>query len=133
MKKSKSTARKRVELIIQVQSGQITASEAARKLGISRKTYYKWEQRGLEALLGAVTDRSPGRPATPADPEKDAMEQSLSEMERQMRLAEQRAEIRDYFISSEEVRQLDRIQKILTKKKRIPGDTGGSDGEAEDR
>ena len=42
-------ARQRAALIVAVQSGQITASEAAQQLGISRKTYYQWEKRALAA------------------------------------------------------------------------------------
>jgi len=34
-------ARQRAEMILKVRGGQITAQEAARALGISRKTYYK--------------------------------------------------------------------------------------------
>jgi len=35
----------------------MTATEAAKQLGVSRKTYYKWEQRGLEALLDGLQDQ----------------------------------------------------------------------------
>lgn len=34
-------ARQRAQLIMQVRSGVMSAQEAARRLGISRKTYYK--------------------------------------------------------------------------------------------
>ena len=34
-------ARQRAQLIMQVRSGLLSAQEAARQLGISRKTYYK--------------------------------------------------------------------------------------------
>ena len=47
-------ARQRAELIIQVRSGSLTAKAAAQQLGVSRKTYYKWEQRALEGILGAL-------------------------------------------------------------------------------
>jgi DNA-binding XRE family transcriptional regulator len=40
-------AQRRAEIIVQVQSGQLTATEAARQLGVSRKTYYQWERRAL--------------------------------------------------------------------------------------
>ena len=42
-------ARQRAQLIMQVRSGVLTAEAAARQLGISRKTYYKWERRALAA------------------------------------------------------------------------------------
>ena len=38
-------ARERANVILQVQAGLITATEAAQKLGVSRKTYYEWERR----------------------------------------------------------------------------------------
>ena len=42
-------AQERVMLILQVQAGTITAGQAAKQLGISRKTYYQCEQRTLSA------------------------------------------------------------------------------------
>lgn len=115
---SKRDARKRTELFIRVQSGQMSATEAAEVLGISRKTYYKWEQRALMALLDAMMDRTPGRPSVPSDPEKEALEKSLSEMERQLMMAEERAEIRDYFMPAEEEETLKKIRKTLQKKRK---------------
>jgi hypothetical protein len=47
-------ARRRAQLIMQVQSGLLSAQEAARQLRISRKTYYKWERRALAAMVEAL-------------------------------------------------------------------------------
>lgn len=140
LKPTKAKARRRAEVIIQVQSGLITPTalpsltptEAAEKLGVSRKVYYKWEKRALEAMLSAVSDRQPGRPRKVVDPEKEAFEKSISEMEKQLVLAEQRSEIRDYFFSSREVEEMQRIQKELTKKKRGTRNDRISDGDTED-
>ena len=55
-------AMQRAQLIMQVRCGLMTASEAARQLGVSRKTYYKWEQRGLSLLLNGLSDQRSGRP-----------------------------------------------------------------------
>ena len=44
-------ARQRAEVIFKVRSGQMTATDAAHALGISRQQYYQWEQRALQALL----------------------------------------------------------------------------------
>ena len=51
-------ARQRAELILQVRSGQLSATAAAQTLGISRQQYYQWEQRALSALLSAVEEIS---------------------------------------------------------------------------
>jgi hypothetical protein len=42
----------------------MTATEAAALLGESRKTYYKWEQRGVAALLEGLGEKPSGRPET---------------------------------------------------------------------
>ena len=55
-------ARQRAQLIMQVRSGVVSAQEAARQLGISRKTYYKWERRALAAMVKALGNRDDGRP-----------------------------------------------------------------------
>ena len=61
---NKEQSRHRAEVIMKVRCGLMTATQAAKELGISRKTYYKWEQRGLEALLGGLEDQPSGRPET---------------------------------------------------------------------
>ena len=60
--RQRGQARLRAQLIMKVRCGLMTAAEAARQLGVSRKTYYKWEQRGLSALLDGLSDQPPGRP-----------------------------------------------------------------------
>jgi len=64
-------ARQRAQLIIQVRSGLMSAKEAARQLGISRKSYYKWERRGLAGMIEALGNREHGRPALRAKLEKE--------------------------------------------------------------
>ncbi len=75
----------RASLILQVRTGQITALEAARQLGISRQAFYKWEKRGLEALLNALQDQPPGRPKGTTDPEKEQLKSRVEELERKVR------------------------------------------------
>jgi len=70
-------ARKQAQLIMQVRSHVLSAREAARQLGVSRKTYYKWERRALAAMVEALADREQGRPLRPIDPEKEAQTQEL--------------------------------------------------------
>jgi transposase len=57
--KDKEQARLRAAVVFAVRSGQITAEEGARRLGVSRKTYYEWEQRALAAMTGALESKLP--------------------------------------------------------------------------
>src|SRR6516164_9999414 len=95
-------AQLRASLILQVRSGQITAQEAARQLGISRQAFYKWEKRGLKALLNALQDQPPGRPKGTTDPEKDQLKNRVEELEHKVRLYEQRDELRKLLKQMEE-------------------------------
>ena len=51
-----------MQVIMQVQSGTLIATQAAAVLGISRKTYYEWEKKFLSCAVEALTVRKPGRP-----------------------------------------------------------------------
>jgi len=88
-------ARKRAEVIFAVRSGQITAEEGARRLGVSRKTYYEWENRALEAMTGALEDRAPGRPGTPKDEEKERLQNEIAALQNQLFVAKKTVEVRD--------------------------------------
>lgn len=83
----------RMEAIIKVRSGQMTATEAARQLGISRKTWYEWENRGLSAMADALTDKDPGRPRQETDPEKEALIQDLVKAKEEIILLQQSLDI----------------------------------------
>lgn len=95
MKRKRSTkheqalARRRTELIVQVQNGLLSAQEAARQLAISRQTYYKWEQRALQAMVAALSNRSSGRPSRLIDPEKEALKRQNTQLQRQLQVLEQ--------------------------------------------
>ena len=80
-------ARKRAEVILQVCSGQITATQGAQKLGISRKTYYEWEKRALAGMLSQLEDLPPGRPPQPKDPDKQVLEQRIAQLEQDLDVA----------------------------------------------
>lgn len=81
-------------VIMQVRSNQLTVREAARILGVSRKTYYQWEHRGLEGMLAQLQDQPPGRPENPSDPEKEALEKRLRQAEKELAQARQVKELR---------------------------------------
>jgi len=88
-------ARRRAALIVQVQCSQITATEAANQLGVSRKTYYEWEKRALQALVQSQQDRLGGRPSTPHDAEKEKLQAQAQQMQEQARVLEQTLAIRE--------------------------------------
>ena len=88
-------ARKRAAVVFAVRSGQITAEEGARRLGVSRKTYYEWERRALEAITEALEDRAPGRPSTPKDEEKQLLQEQITELQNKLFVAEKTVEVRD--------------------------------------
>ena len=87
-------ARARAEVIFKVRSGQMTATEAAQVLGISRQQYYQWEQRALQALLGALENQPTGRPKTPTDPEKEALQRRVQQLEQEVQQHRQREQLR---------------------------------------
>ena len=88
-KHEQALARRRAELIVQVQNGLLSAREAACQLAISRQTYYKWEQRALQAMVEALSDRRSGRPSRPRDPVKEALQRQNTQLQRQLQVLEQ--------------------------------------------
>jgi len=93
--KDKGRARLRATVVFAVRSGQITAEEGARRLGVSRKTYYEWESRALQAMTEALENRSPGRPSIPQDEETQHLKEQLTELEKKLFVALKTVEVRD--------------------------------------
>ena len=87
-------ARQRAEVIFQVRSGRMSATDAAKTLRISRQQYYQWEQRALSALLTSLEDQPTGRPKTPTDPEKEQLQSRVEQLQQQVQEMEQREELR---------------------------------------
>ena len=92
-------ARDKAAIIIQVRSGQLTATEAARRLGMSRKSYYQWEKRGLEGLMKSLARGTAGRRAKIVDREKAEMQRRISDLEQELAQKEARLRIRELFSS----------------------------------
>ena len=88
-------ARKRAETVFAVRSGRITAKEAARQLGVSRKTYYDWENRALLAMTKAMEEGTAGRPSISPDKEKQHLQEQISELQKKLFVAEKTVEVRD--------------------------------------
>jgi transposase len=97
MEKEKKLARERAAILLQVRSGALTATEGAERLGISRKTYYEWEDRALKAMALALENHSPGRPSVPLDAEKEAFQSKVRDLEKRLYLAEKTIEVKDLF------------------------------------
>ena len=91
----KELARKRAAVVFAVRSGQITAEEGAHRLGVSRKTYYEWERRALQAITEAMEDKAPGRPSIPQDEEKQRLQDENAELRNKLFVAEKTVEVRD--------------------------------------
>jgi transposase-like protein len=88
-------ARRRVEMIMKARSGLCTITDAAKELGVSRKTYYEWEKKALVAMATALTDSPAGRPSTPSDSEKEALRAKLEQSERENTVLKARVRIHE--------------------------------------
>ena len=95
MEKERKLARERASIILQVRSGALTAREGAERLGISRKTYYEWEDRALKAMALALENHAPGRPSVPPDAEKEELQSKVRDLEKKLYLAEKTIEVKD--------------------------------------
>jgi transposase len=95
MEKERKLARERAAIILQVRSGALTATEGAERLGVSRKTYYEWEDRALQAMALALENHSPGRPPVPLDAEKEELQRQVQDLEKRLYLAEKTIEVKD--------------------------------------
>ena len=83
-------------VVLRVRAGLIPASEAARLLGVSRNTYYRWEGRALRAMLEALEDRRPGRPRTARpDPDPEGLRRRIRELEAALALAGEVSRLRE--------------------------------------
>jgi len=87
-------ARQRAELILHVRSGQLSARQAAARMHVSRKTYYKWERRALAAMIHALSPKNGGRPPLPSDPEKETLQREKAQLQQKLAALEQTLEIR---------------------------------------
>ena len=93
--KEQELARQRALVILQVRSGVLTAKEGAQSLGISRKTYYEWEERSLKAMALALENRPAGRPPVAVDEEKVALRERVQGLEKKLYVAEKRIEVKE--------------------------------------
>ena len=102
--KEQELARKRALVILQVRSGTLTAKEGAKLLGVSRKTYYEWEEKSLKAMAQALENHPAGRPPTSIDPEKETLREQIRELEKELDLAKKTIEVKELLGAYEEFR-----------------------------
>lgn len=100
-------------MILRVRSGQISAKEGAKQLGVWRKTYYQWEKRALEGMMSQLEEQPPGRPPKQSDPRLEAMKQTIAGLEAKLKVAEQTAEVRSILLAMEQ----NQAKRDLKKKK----------------
>ena len=105
--KQRKLARERASVILQVRSGALTAKEGAKRLGVSRKTYYEWEEKSLKAIALALENRPAGRPPAPVDEEKETLRERIRELEKKLDLAEKTIEVKELLRTYEEFRGKD--------------------------
>jgi transposase len=105
--KEQKLARERALVILQVRSGALTAKEGAQRLGVSRKTYYEWEEKSLRAMALALENRVAGRPPAPTDEEKETLRERVRELEKKLDLAEKAIQVKELLGAYEEFRYKD--------------------------
>jgi transposase len=99
--KEQELARERALVILRVRSGALTAKQGAQALGVSRKTYYQWEERALKAMALALENRVAGRPCVFTDEEKERLRQRIRELEKKLDLAEKALEVKELLAAYE--------------------------------
>jgi len=85
----------RLSVVLRVLSGQMTATDAAKQLNVSRKSYYEWQDRALAAMKESLTDRQAGRPSQLRDAEKEKLQEQVEELSTQLELARKTIEVKN--------------------------------------
>lgn len=115
-------ARKRVQVITRVMNGEITVTEAAKLLNMSRKSYYKWEERFMASMVSSVEDRAPGRPSIERDLEKEVLKKEVKELSDQILALRMGIQVRDEIVEMPEYlewkERFDKTKKKQRKKRR---------------
>jgi transposase len=84
----------RTEMIVKVRAGLMTAKAAAEALGVSRKTYYKWEKKGLQGMMAAGQDSSAGRPSRQEAAEMKALRRKVKTLSAKLEHMAETADLR---------------------------------------
>ena len=84
-----------MEKIVQVQSGLLTASAAAKQMNMSRKTYYQKERRALSGMRAGLLQKDSGRPRNPFDEEKEKLKTEMHELREEVTRLHQVQRVRE--------------------------------------
>ena len=84
-----------MDVILQVLNKTITATQGAKLLNVSRKTYYEWENKALAGMHEALRNKPMGRPEKECNPYVEEAKKKAAELQRQVLMLEQEREIRD--------------------------------------
>ena len=96
MAKKKTTEQLRMETILLVRSGKISAVEGAKRLGVSRTTYYKWENRALKGMAEAIRSGEKGRPGpTEEELKLRKLKDELTELQKEIDKLHRHADLND--------------------------------------
>ena len=98
-------AEERARIILEVRSGRMTAEEGAKALCVSRKTFYRWEKKGLQGLLNALANGTSGRPVEPVDEEKEALKKEVAHLKRELCVARETLQVRRVLDAYDEQRK----------------------------
>ena len=102
--KEQKLARERALVILQVRSGALTAKEGAKLLGVSRKTYYEWEEKSLKAMALALENHPAGRPPAPVYEEKETLRERIQELEKKLDVVKKTIKVKEFLAVYEEFR-----------------------------
>jgi len=116
--KEQELARERALVILRVRSGAMTAKQGAQALGVSRKTYYQWEERALKAMALALENRVAGRLSVSTDEENKTLRQRIRELEKKLDLAEKTCAAKEMMVVYEDFRHGDAKKNRGINKKR---------------
>lgn len=89
---------KRAEVILKVQCKMMKAADAARELGVARKTYYKWENKAIAALKESLSDSQGGRPSQQEDPKLKQLEEQNRQLQIENRLLQMKLDIQKVMV-----------------------------------
>jgi transposase len=95
---TQQTARLRAEMIMKVRCGLLTARQAAARMGVSRKTFYKWEQRGLERPARQCDRPASGTPSQSFGRPSPILEKQLFQANREIDLLNHKMALKDVLM-----------------------------------